>query len=105
MSQVQLNIDELKGFLGHMVRNNQFIQAQGKVPVAVNIEGDAGLGKTSSLMQLAVEMDMAVIKLNLSQIEELGDLVGFPFKEFDKFLRKRKAAISNSCEHKDQQSH
>ena len=83
MSQVQLNIDELKGFLGHMVRNNQFIQAQGKVPVAVNIEGDAGLGKTSSLMQLAVEMDMAVIKLNLSQIEELGDLVGFPFKEFE----------------------
>jgi hypothetical protein len=83
MSQVQLNIDELKGFLGHMVKNNQFIQAQGKVPVAVNIEGDAGLGKTSSLMQLAAEMNMAVIKLNLSQIEELGDLVGFPFKEFE----------------------
>ena len=83
MSQVQLNIDELKGFLGHMVSNNQFIQAQGKVPVAVNIEGDAGLGKTSSLMQLAAEMNMAVIKLNLSQIEELGDLVGFPFKEFE----------------------
>jgi hypothetical protein len=83
MGQVQLNIDELKTFLGHMVSNNQFIQAQGKVPVAVNIEGDAGLGKTSSLMQLAVELNMAVIKLNLSQIEELGDLVGFPFKEFE----------------------
>ena len=83
MGQVQLNIDELKTFLGHMVKNNQFIQAQGKVPVAVNIEGDAGLGKTSSLMQLAKEMNMAVIKLNLSQIEELGDLVGFPFKEFE----------------------
>jgi hypothetical protein len=83
MAQVQLNIDELKDFLGHMVSNNQHIQAQGKVPVAVNIEGDAGLGKTSSLMQLAAEMNMAVIKLNLSQIEELGDLVGFPFKEFE----------------------
>lgn len=83
MAQVQLNIEELKDFLGHMVKNNQYIQSQGKVPVAVNIEGDAGLGKTSSLMQLAVEMNMAVIKLNLSQIEELGDLVGFPFKEFE----------------------
>jgi hypothetical protein len=83
MAQVQLNIEELKGFLGHMVKNNQYIQSQGKVPVAVNIEGDAGLGKTSSLMQLAAEMNMAVIKLNLSQIEELGDLVGFPFKEFE----------------------
>jgi len=83
MSQVKLNIDELKSFLGHMVKNNQHIQTKGKVPVAVNIEGEAGLGKTSSLMQLAKEMDMAVIKLNLSQIEELGDLVGFPFKEFE----------------------
>jgi MoxR-like ATPase len=83
MSQVQLNIEELKDFLGHMIKNNQHIQAQGKVPVAVNIEGDAGLGKTSSLMQLANEMNMAVIKLNLSQIEELGDLVGFPYKEFE----------------------
>jgi hypothetical protein len=78
-----LNVEELKSFIKHMVSNNQHIQAQGKVPVAINIEGDAGLGKTSSLMQLAVEMNMAVIKLNLSQIEELGDLVGFPFKEFE----------------------
>jgi hypothetical protein len=83
MAQVKLNIDELKNFINHMVVNNQFIQAQGKVPVAVNIEGEAGLGKTSSILQLAKELDMAVIKLNLSQIEELGDLVGFPFKEFE----------------------
>jgi hypothetical protein len=26
-----------------MVKNNQHIQSEGKVPVAVNIEGDAGL--------------------------------------------------------------
>ncbi len=83
MSQVQLNVDELKGYLKHMVNNNQYIQAEGKVPVAVNIEGDAGLGKTSSLMQLANELSMSVVKLNLSQIEELGDLIGFPFKEFE----------------------
>lgn len=83
MSQVKLNVDELKGYLKHMVSNNQYLQANGKVPVAVNIEGDAGLGKTSSLMQLANELDMAVVKLNLSQIEELGDLIGFPYKEFE----------------------
>jgi hypothetical protein len=83
MSQVKLNVDELKDYLKHMVSNNQYIQAQGKVPVAINIEGDAGLGKTSSLMQLAKELKMSVIKLNLSQIEELGDLVGFPYKEFE----------------------
>ena len=43
MSQVKLNIDELKSFMGHMISNNQHIQAKGKVPVAVNVEGDAGL--------------------------------------------------------------
>jgi nucleoside-triphosphatase THEP1 len=82
MNTVQLNAEELKGFISHMVKNNQHIQAQGKVPVAVNIEGDAGLGKTSSILQLGKELGMDVVKLNLSQIEELGDLVGFPVKEF-----------------------
>jgi nucleoside-triphosphatase THEP1 len=83
MSQVQLNVEELKGFIKHMVNNNQHIQAQGKVPVAINIEGDAGLGKTSAIMQLGKELNMQIVKLNLSQLEELGDLVGFPVKEFE----------------------
>ena len=82
MNQIKLNVDELKGFIKHMVGNNQAIQADGKVPVAVNIEGDAGLGKTSAILQLGKEMGMDVVKLNLSQLEELGDLVGFPVKEF-----------------------
>jgi nucleoside-triphosphatase THEP1 len=82
MSQVQLNVDELKNFIKHMVKNNQHIQSEGKVPVAINIEGDAGLGKTSAIMQLGKELQMDVVKLNLSQLEELGDLVGFPVKEF-----------------------
>ena len=82
MNQIKLNVDELKGFIKHMVGNNQAIQADGKVPVAVNIEGDAGLGKTSAILQLGKEMGMDVVKLNLSQLEELGDLVGFPLKEF-----------------------
>ena len=81
-SQVLLNVTEMKEFISHMVENNQYIQTQGKVPVAINIEGDAGLGKTSAIMQLGKEMNMQVVKLNLSQLEELGDLVGFPVKEF-----------------------
>jgi len=80
---VKLNLDELKAFLRHIVANNQHIQKEGKIPVAVNIEGEAGLGKTSSLLQLAEELNMQIVKLSLSQIEELGDLVGFPVKEFE----------------------
>ena len=82
MNQTQLNVEELKSFIKHMVINNQKIQEDGKVPVAINIEGDAGLGKTSAIMQLGQELQMTTVKLNLSQLEELGDLVGFPIKEF-----------------------
>ena len=82
MSQVKLNVDEMKTFIKHMVNNNQYIQQTGKIPVAVNIEGEAGLGKTSAIMQLGSELEMQVVKLNLAQLEELGDLVGFPVKEF-----------------------
>jgi len=82
MNQLKLNVQELKDFLKHIVKNNQFIQNEGKIPVAVNIEGDAGLGKTSAIIQLGAELGINVVKLNLSQLEELGDLVGFPVKEF-----------------------
>jgi midasin (ATPase involved in ribosome maturation) len=73
MSQVQLNVDELKDFVKHIVNNNQFIQSQGKVPVTINIAGDAGLGKTSAILQVGEELGLNVVKLNLSQLEELGD--------------------------------
>ena len=82
MSQVELNIDELKDFMKHMVSNNQHIQKEGKIPFSVNVEGEAGLGKTSSIIQLAQELNFDVEKINLSQISELGDLVGFPVKEY-----------------------
>ena len=62
---------------------NRFLQEQGKRPVAINIEGEAGIGKTSTILQFADEMNMKCVKLSLSQIEEIGDLVGYPHKEFE----------------------
>lgn len=40
-------------------------------------------GKTSAILQLAEELDLKCVKLSLSQIEEIGDLVGFPCKEYE----------------------
>ena len=79
---VRLDSNELKAFLGHMISNNRHIQAQGKNPVSVEIIGESGLGKTSSVIQLAQESGLNFVKLNLAQIEELGDLVGFPIRQF-----------------------
>jgi len=81
-AQIQLNVDELKSFITHIVNNNRFLQEGGKVPVTVNVEGDAGLGKTSAIMQLSKELGLNCIRLNLAEIEELGDLVGYPVRQF-----------------------
>ncbi len=69
-AQVNLNIDEVKGFLTHIMNNNRFLQSGGKPPVAVEIVGESGIGKTSSVLQLANETGMNVVKLNLAQIED-----------------------------------
>lgn len=81
-NKVELNIEEVKDFQRHIIANNRFLQENGKNPAAVEIEGESGLGKTSTILQLAKEMGLHCVKLNLAQIEELGDLVGFPTKEY-----------------------
>ena len=81
--QVQLNTEEFKNFMKYMIVNNTVIQEKGEVPVTVNCIGEAGLGKTSCVKQLAEELNLDFIKINLSQLEELGDLIGFPVKEFE----------------------
>jgi nucleoside-triphosphatase THEP1 len=79
---IKINSDELKTFMTHIVDNNRFLQAGGKVPVSVNIEGDAGLGKTSVALQLSKELGLNYVRINLAEIEELGDLVGYPVRQF-----------------------
>jgi len=82
MNQINLDSAEMKDFLHHIITNNRYIQNTGKVPVSTEIIGDSGLGKTSIALQLAKEYDLNFVKLNLAQIEELGDLVGFPVRQF-----------------------
>jgi hypothetical protein len=81
--QVDLNVKEAKEFLKHIIDNNRYLQNQNKPPVAVEVVGDSGIGKTSTIVQLAKELDLNFVKLNLAQIEELGDLVGFPIRQFE----------------------
>jgi hypothetical protein len=81
-NQVSVNVDELKDFLTHVLDTNVALQAAGKNPIAVEITGESGIGKTSAALQLAEERGLHCVKLNLAQIEELGDLVGFPVKEY-----------------------
>ena len=80
--KVRMNAEEIKLHLKDLVDGNRFIQKQGKTPIGLNIEGEAGLGKTSVVMQFAEEQGLQMVKRNLAEIEELGDLVGFPIRQF-----------------------
>ena len=88
MAQVNLNVTELKGFVNHIITNNRFLQEGGKHPVSVEVVGESGIGKTSSIVELASENNLKFVKLNLAQIEELGDLVGFPVRQFQMYKEK-----------------
>ena len=91
MAQVNLNIDECKNFVNHIIKNNRFLQEGGKNPVAVEVVGESGIGKTTAVLQLAKENNLNFVKLNLAQIEELGDLVGFPVRQFQMYKEKQVA--------------
>lgn len=88
MNEVNLNIDELQDFVGHIITNNRHLQAQGKKPVAIEVVGESGIGKTTSILDMTAKHGLDFVKLNLAQIEELGDLVGFPIKQFQMWKEK-----------------
>ena len=81
-ASVSLNVHELKDFLKHIVDNNRYLQENKKPMVSTEVVGDSGIGKTSAIIQLADELGLNFVKLNLAQIEEIGDLVGFPIRQF-----------------------
>ena len=83
MNKVKMNSGELKETLKYIISNNRKLQTVGKRPITVSICGAAGLGKTSVVEQLAEELDLKHFEvINLAQLDELGDLVGIPMKEY-----------------------
>ena len=95
MAQVNLNVTELKGFVNHIITNNRFLQEQGKNSVSVEVVGESGIGKTSTIVELAKENNLNFVKLNLAQIEELGDLVGFPVRQFQMYKETKVSPKAN----------
>ena len=93
MNQVNLNIDELQDFVGHIITNNRHLQSEGKNPVAIEVVGESGIGKTTSIIDMTAKHGLDFVKLNLAQIEELGDLVGFPIKQFQMWTMKEDKKI------------
>jgi hypothetical protein len=95
MAQVNLNVTELKGFVNHIIKNNRYLQENNKNSVSIEVVGESGIGKTSTIVELAEENKLKFVKLNLAQIEELGDLVGFPVRQFQMYKETKVTVPSN----------
>lgn len=70
---MNLNIEEIKDIVKYIIINNKKLKEEGKKTTAIEIMGESGIGKTSTIIQLAEELEMDLVKLNLAQMEELGD--------------------------------
>jgi len=79
----KLDSKQIGDLIKHFVLTNRQLQAEGKPPVAFSIVGKPGISKTSIVEQTAEELGLHFVKKDLGQLEELGDLVGMPVKEFE----------------------
>lgn len=78
----ELTLGEFTKNLDYLIDNNKRLIDSGDTPISVCLEGEAGLGKTAVVQQLAEAKGMTFVKINLAQIEEPAELVGFPYKEY-----------------------
>lgn len=83
MASNEMTLNEFKEVFTYLLDNNRHLEDAGLRPIAIGIEGEAGLGKTTLVEDVAKQRGMTLCKVNLSQLEEVGDLTGFPIKEYE----------------------
>lgn len=82
-NKISMNSEELKGLLTYIYNNNKILLDKGLAVQTVNVEGEAGGGKTSTILQLANELGLELVRRNLAEYEDVSDLVGYPCKEHE----------------------
>ena len=83
MTNNEITLNEFKEVFSYLLDNNKQLEDKGLRPIAVGLEGEPGIGKTSLIEDIAKERGMTLCKVNLAQLEEIGDLVGLPIKEYE----------------------
>lgn len=73
LKNVEMKSSEILQKLNYMYNNNLKLQEMGITPIAMQIEGHAGLGKTSLVRQFCNDHGLQFVKINLSMLDELSD--------------------------------
>lgn len=73
---------EAGNIIKYMITQNVELANNNHMPVALNIEGNPGIAKTSVVKQICEELNTHhYIRLNVAEME-IGDLTGFPITEY-----------------------
>lgn len=79
----EITLKEFSEIFKFIIDNNKTLEDAGRNPICVAAEGACGLGKTTAIQGLANEIGATFVKINLSELEEVSDLTGFPIKEYE----------------------
>lgn len=77
-----MKIEEAKKMINYLLDNNLDLVKNGQYKIAIGLEGAPGIGKTAVVKELAEERGAKFVRVELSSMEEIGDLIGIPVKEF-----------------------
>lgn len=79
---MKVNVEDWKKVLTRIVDTNKKLHNDGLKAISVNITGKHGLGKSSSVEQVANESGLDYIHVDVSQME-VEDLIGYPVTYFE----------------------
>jgi len=66
-----------------IVKANDEIMKNGGNPISVSLIGERGIGKTTLCRDLANDLNRDLYKLNLAQLTEPSELIGYYSKEYE----------------------
>lgn len=81
--QTEYKPSEVYKILKDIIESNDKLIENQQIPVSVSIQGQAGIGKTTILRELSQDLGRDFFKLNLAQLTEPSELIGYYSKEYE----------------------
>ncbi len=90
MTTTTIRMTEVKDLLNYTIDNNKVLEDEMHItPIGIAFQADAGIGKTSVVKQVAEERNMGFTKINVAQMDEVGDIIGYPITEYECQIAKK----------------
>lgn len=79
---MELTLSEVKPIIKYIIENNKILQEKGEYPISVNLQSEAGIGKSQSIRDLAKEIGYTFVQINTSNMTSPDELIGYPQREY-----------------------